>query len=682
MATAIAVLSLVAGACSSDGESVEDPAPTATTVDSGSQPSLTLDELRQRALDGDGYDEVDLAVTRFALEFGPVDGALDVSFDESLPTTGTDTVNAILSLWDELSAEQQTQVIEAMDRLEARSTLIGSVDGQQDSAVDPGNFASSDPDPAMIPVGLVSFAEAPFNDEEALAIARQASVWLVGKLGGSLNFDLSSAPPSEAERASIDGVTNSLLIPGIGEVRFGTDPDNVRICDITIYTHPHMTGARLKSVIAHEAFHCWTVINGAERTSFLRFPGWLNEGLPTWVGEQYEASSFGARWWRGFFEPETFPLYRATYEAFGYFSQVAQLHGGDDALWAMIGDITAAGPGGDAAAYAATTDGLSPEEIAQLASTTVREPGWGAGWDLSGAGISGDARSVLEQTVSGSDGDLVRSNAGEQRLVRFTLQRPSPDGGPWVVTYDATGLTNNRWADGTEFITTTTTSEAWCLDGTCECPDGSLPAGSLEATPSNADELFVALTGSERGGAAVAMTITSFAELCDGAEPLSTETPNTGGLTGTWKATDTALTAMFESVFVDLLPTDGVDMGVQAVVGEVTMTLASGTGELLYDDVRVFFEPGAALDELVLNGRGTFVWEVADGQLVFDGSTFAMVASSPSLGEFPLVVDETSDLPGGPSTFTFSPPAGQLILAPVGASVGTVWFPTVWVRQD
>jgi hypothetical protein len=180
------------------------------------------------------------------------------------------------------------------------------------------------------------------------------------------------------------------------------------------------------------------------------------------------------------------------------------------------------------------------------------------------------------------------------------------------------------------------------------------------------------------------MTITSIEELCEGTEPLSTETPNTGGgLVGTWKASGPGLTAMFKSVFVDLFPSDGVDMGIQAVGGDVTMTLATGgTGELVYDNVQVFFEPGAALDQLTLNGRGTFTWGVSDGQLVFDGSTFAMVASSPSLGEFPLVVDETSDLPGGPSTFAFSPPVGQLILAPVGASIGTVWFPTVWLRQD
>ncbi len=700
-AVAVAAAWTVVVAGCGGGTDDASPAPTAPAeANSQSTPepeaTVSLDELTERALDDEAGATVELALAQFALDFGPVDGAPKVSFDEAAPATGTATLHDIARVWDDLDIAQQTQIAEALDREKAASTLLGSVDGADptvpvpdgdDPFADLGDdgevedeeeaLAPADGAPEVVLAAYSGPAGGPLTDDEVLAVARTSAVWLVGRLGGSLNFDISSAPAGEAATRTLDAVTyDTFFLPG--EVIAGAATTGR--CTITVYRRPYMTGDRLESVIAHEAFHCWTVLNSPNDGDYLRFPPWFHEGLATWVGEEMaRGSSFGQHWSPPFFDLATFPLYRAKYRAFAFFGQVAALRGGPTALFDAIPAMVAAAPNGNSAALTEILDGLDPEQIAQVASSAAREPGWGTGWDFSSAGLTADGRRPQPRPVRTSTGNAETARPGEQTIVEFDLEPPAGSDGSWVLHLEAAGLTNNRWSSGDTFATTSPTAEDWCVGGDCVCPDGSKPAGELAPVPDGSTALVSALTGPPDAVSSIELSFSNFDDLCDDEpepEP-SGETP--GGLTGTWRASNEALKGAFAQAFADL----GDGFGVGAVSGDVIMTIAGdGTGTVTYTAVTLFFED-SPVDTIILDGRGDFAWSIdGEGAFTVRGTSFQMAANSPAFGELPLVIPETSALGGATSRYSISPPTGELILVQLDATAtNNTFFPNVWFRQ-
>lgn len=496
---------------------------------------------------------------------------------------------------------------------------------------------------------------------------------MIENLGGSLNFQLLVSESAEAARPSLNGQTFTMNF-GVGDVivtDFASLPDTR--CRIQIYRHPGVTGRLLTSVIAHEVFHCWAASNASD---FALYPAWMNEGLATWVGEQAAGgSSFGQKWSTRFVDRPVFPLYRSSYRAFGFFAQVAQRVGGPGSMFDRIPSILAAGPSGNVTTFMATTDGFDPVDIAALSASAAQQPSWGPEWSFGGVGVTTDARKATEVTVSGVAADEQRSKRGEQQLVDFTL---SPEGdAPWVVSFESSGAAIARWSDGTAFTAVGETLLHFCLDGECVCPDGEPPFDDIE--PAQSSELTVALGGLAGDDSTVAMAINPLDDLCDDEPEPEPPGQTPSGLTGTWRASNQALTGAFAQAFVDL----GDGFGVAAVSGDVIMTIAAGgTGTVTYTSVTLFFE-NSPVDTITLDGGGDFAWNIdSEGAFVVRGTSFQMVANSPALGEFPLEIPETSALGGGTSRYSISPPTGELILVQLDATAANnSFFPNVWFRQ-
>lgn len=660
------------------------PAPTGPPVDDPDLP--TLDDLRNAAFDGEEGAELTLALTQFAVDYGPVEGAVDVAVDTSMPTSASLTLHGVEAVWEELSLDQQSQIADAIQRLDDASEQLGEVDevGQtlDLSTISVPEVAEAEPHGFASPAAPRRPVLQTLDGDEAIATAREAAGYVAGRLGGEVHFNLKVAPAATAPGSGVDATTNTTVFPPGSEILELINDTIGRTCDITLFDRAHMTGARLRSVIAHEVFHCWTYVNSEETADHNVLVEWFAEGMATWVGEQFAGgSSFGQIWWSAYFDPQVFPLYRTKYRAFGFWSQIAQLQGGDDVLWGMIPALTVAAARGDNTTYAAATTGLPLAQWALLASNGAREPAWGADWDHTGVGIPSDSRPIIPQAVTGAAPIEHSAGPGEQLIVRFDID-PLLSDGPWVVTYTGEGLVNARWDDGTAFQTTESIERQWCLDGPCVCPDESEPLPGLDDAPGASRELWVALTGATAGISGASLSLDDVDDLCE-------ETPATtvdvgapdGSLAGQWRADPESIAQMFREASA-FGGGDGAALDIAGANGDLLMDLRSdGTGSLTYNNVSLFLND-AVLGDMTLNGQGTFSWGISDGLMAISNSDFNIGVTSTAMGELLALTDEDVGGPAGSTELVVSYTGGNdlNLLYPEG-SLGTVFFPRHWFKQ-
>ena len=186
--------------------------------------------------------------------------------------------------------------------------------------------------------------------------------------------------PSEARSPSIEATTTAR---------------SDGLCNIVVYDWERLEGDRLKSVVAHEVFHCWQAANAPSFTSYLAQEDFYFEGMATWVGEQYATgSSFGAEKFRTFFSIDKYPLFDAEYTAHGFWSQVAHLRGGPDVLWRAIPGLNNIADS-DAGLWNRALDGVNAETQATLAATAARQPDLSASWNFDAVGLSGLGRRFI-----------------------------------------------------------------------------------------------------------------------------------------------------------------------------------------------------------------------------------------------------------------------------------------------
>ncbi len=648
------------------------PASTSAETDSSST-EPTPDPVRHQDLElAEGpAAELTLALSEFAYLFGvDVPGAVALIADDSIPTLATDAVATLEARRDELTDDQRRVIDATNEAIIAGSTVVYRTADDADYqalVAETAGAPTSEPEGlrrARTPGLAASAVVRQVDLAAAEAIAGATAIDLIRRLGGpAIDWELRIGTPAEADTPTTDASTYS--------------NESGDACLVIVFDWLHLTGAYLKSVVAHEVFHCWQAARraGAPMVDFYR------EGLATWVGEDLAGGSgFGDKWWPAFFDTEPFPLYRAKYRALGFWAQVAQLRGGSDALWEIIPEITDAASSA-AGVWNAALDGVDAELVATLAATGALRPDWSAAWDLPAARFAGPGRAVRRVALSPAEQATVDAGAGEQALGEFDLGA-LPDGTSWVLNIDTDGFALLRWSTGEEFATTSATSTQFCYGGSCACPDGTVPLPSINFVPLGATSLTAGATGPATGASFVTITPRDIEEFCD-EDPLPPPPPLSSGAfsgNGTWRATNPSLATMFADA--SALGFGAVPLDIAGVTGDVVMELRpDGTGTLTYTDVTAFIN-GGPLTDLTINGTGNFEFGVAAGVLTVSGNTFAVsVSSSALLGEALVITD--ADLEGGAggtSTYTVGFDGNQMVLTGAEGSRGAVFFPIVWTR--
>ncbi len=661
-----------------EGSTTTAPSTTAAPPPAPAPEPVGYLELRDAQENGE-VDDTTVILSEFATLFGvELDGAIPIVADENAPTSGSHVLLEVRELLPSLDAEQRAIVEAAIEEVTNGTSVYRSLDDPEylavveSGAVDGAPQADEQPADTE-PEGFRARTRPMIEDEaEVIAASRRIAVALQGQLGGpALPFETILAPPSAARTGTVEATTE-----------FGI-ADGDRSCLIIVYGRLRVTGPYLTSVLGHEVMHCWQYINAPTPEFVTSMVPYYQEGLATWVGEQIAGvgTEFGRIHSRNFFAETDFPLYRREYSAFGFWSRVAELRGGDDALWAIIPELNGLGDQAEAVWNSALA-GVSDADRALLASGPLRRPEWSPAWDMGGIAITGDQRATQPISVAPGGGNSVDVGPGSQTAGTFDLSS-LPGDTSWVLSIQAsTSSALAAWDNGEEFRPTVEAATDYCYGGSCECPDGTVPVPDIRFAPVTASSVTIAISGSAFENANAVMSVADIEEFCDEEvdDPeLSDNAPT--ALAGTWRANPDAVAKMFE--FASSAGAGGdTGLDVAGVTGDLLMTLSEdGSGTLTYDDVTIFFND-ELIGELTLGGGGTFQWDVSDGQLRIQGGAFSLSGSSPSLGGELFTLTEADVGAGGTSTFGLGQSVEpNLVLLGGDGNRGEVFFPLLWTRQ-
>lgn len=588
----------------------------------------------QTMLVDEGSSDIDRALTEFALHFGPVPGSPDLQPDGSEPGTATGALEAIDIVFDDLAEEQQVAVLDRLRPIfdDAFTTVLG--------------FASAELTPLQT---------------EFLDLANQMADRVSSELGGTaLDFEVLFM---DVDPAAGDMVTNF----GLGTMRrqtvidwlerlVGTYAVPTRDCAVVIGPRGlAQSGNERKSAVAHEMFHCWSIMNSSDTAGHERTPSWYQEGVASWVGEEIAGgSSYSTNWWTYYIDSRQFALVPGLkYPAIGFWSWVDS-HGSD--LWSIIPALQAAAVTGDPlSVFNIATASMDAEAASTWASARVRASDWGDAWDMAGPGIGSRAHRTPPMLVPvGSVLVFDTSALGIHNVFIDPLEDIDVGADHLVgVSFQASGTWRASWASGDELSSATDSGTlAWCSASPCVCPDGSSPGGFPDPAP-GAGELAVGLSGNGSSTGSLRLEVT---ELCDTEErPADPGDESPVGLAGTWNATRDALNRFAEVIYADL---EGAE--VLGTNGGATLTFdGEGAGTLRYDDLRLVVDVGGVTVDVGVTGGGSFSYVLEGTTMIVVGNDMALTFDV--LGQ-PLELTG-DDVPlGGESRYTWLLDGDLLVL--------------------
>lgn len=615
---------------------------------------VASDALTALELAAEDVDPVTLAVTRFTLLFGPVPGALDIAVDETVPIGGTQAVAGVAAVWDRLDDEQRDAVRGHLEPwAEAARTAIPLELGD-DLATGEG------PVHGHLTAAAVDLAAAP--DDRVTGELRAAARHVFGAIGGERPTGVLVQVADEPIAAG-DAVTHAgwlTLGAGIFEAILG-EPITGRDCRMVLGPAvPDLDDGQLRSLAAHEMFHCWSLVNSPSLAEHNRTPDWWQEGIASWIGEAHAGgSAYSQHWWRQWLQPAELRVATTSYPAIGFWSWVDDATGG--ALLAQVAELHAVAMTGDSTAlYAAALSPVGAEQRTGLAASRSRMPAWGPAWETRGPGVRDHAVRSLPRPLSVGSLEV---EALPRTLATGTYARP---GGSELlgVRVAADGHARARWSDGTELVVGGSTDERlWCLADPCACPDGTDVLG-WEVLADAADELTVALTGGAERAATATITVE---QLCED-EPTEAPAPaGDGPLLGTWRAQPSAMQVEVATLFADMEAT------ATWLGGFVELTFrADGQVDIVYDEVTMQLQPGggAPAAPLEVTGGGTLPYSIEGSTMRFGAGDYRVVFRLAGVeGQLPIDQDDVSS---APSTAVWGITSGTLTLQ---SELGDVFLP-------
>jgi hypothetical protein len=518
----IALLGSAVSGCSSH--------PAATTA--AAQQSAwqqTLDQVQP-----DGSVSLPTALSAFSQAIGPIPGAptAPASASSNAIPSGTIAIEWILAKWNQLSAAQQKAVrgdlgvpaggaassAPTSSSADAAAAATGDHVGQAslvDQAADAkltGGTPPPAPNPQLPCATSDSAGAAPYRAQLAGIESDIAS-----QLGRSLNLSVYFS----VNTSQLEGASKMYTWPCQGST-----PSSNGISGCTIHINPAAnvpgyTDADRHDFLIHEVMHCFLFDEFG--LAYDSMPAWYLEGVPTWVmtvlGTGDPVSSAD---WVQYLNTPTESLFQRSYDALGFYAQMAQ--SGID-VWKAIDPIgSALQSSGDSSQAGWNAAGITQQFLDSWGSGYANGRYPGAAWDATGPNLPHYTDAVPQGSLASGGTVTLSSPAAataieqvdiDAQVVEFvpgtaTGGRISLDGDSDVVLSDA---------DGVDYCT---------LGSACTCPSGSAGDGT-DFTPLSSGEHYLTETGGLNAGSmkAVGMTL---ADAC--------KNPSKSCLVGSWTGTD------------------------------------------------------------------------------------------------------------------------------------------------
>ncbi len=181
----------------------------------------------------------------------------------------------------------------------------------------------------------------------------------------------------------------------------------------------------LKTLFAHEVFHCLSAKLAGTIANLDRHGAWLIEGAATWVASDLVADSLLPRdAWLTYLESPMTPLFRRAEDAIGFFGHLAHSH---ISPWSVFGPMFAATS--DTAAYDVAL-GSETTFLDSEASAFFDAGGYGSAWVPRGQGSPTADSNVPSHSTS-------LSKQGPTAHHTETLVVPADADGPYALTLKA-----------------------------------------------------------------------------------------------------------------------------------------------------------------------------------------------------------------------------------------------------
>lgn len=424
--TVAVVILLVVAACGQPAQSTARASPAAS-------PALTPLQQALRGIRDDGTWSKDTALAAFAAAFGPLPGVEAPPADRSYHS-GTAALQMVEAYWSELADAQRQAVRDYVGP--AAATIV----------------------PAVYQVGLLDTYQ---------QLADQAAADIGSHLGHPLGGPVKMVYPANENGTAwawADGNWNEVP-PGSHATGcvVSIPPSTVKDPSRTPY---------LRWLLLHEVWHCFEAAL-VDFQGAVSMPKWISEGEADWVAE---AVTGGAGqpppmvgYWHDYVWDPGRPLYARSYDAVGFYAQLA--HDNIDP-WTVIEKIYAAGASGSDGAFQAS---------GATASTFADR--WGASWFRDGQPSSDWAMSdgygiplpvqdrAPPESITLADGDQgslsAKPNAGGIADVHTTA---------FITHFDVSGVgrVGETAGGGLDVVVRAGTLDL-CTDpsGNCACPPGS-----------------------------------------------------------------------------------------------------------------------------------------------------------------------------------------------------------------
>ncbi|WP_143448809.1 hypothetical protein [Kineosporia sp. A_224] len=452
----------------------------------------------------DGTVDRATALAAFSTAIGPVPGAPTVTDAPGVRASGTAAVWWTLAHWRELDDAQQGAVRGALlDRHIAPAAFVAA--------------GAADPD---LPC---STADSP--DAGRLRPTLDAAVSdIAGRLGRSLRIPVHLTMNRAQRENHPDG---SLTVMYTYPCRGTGTADGTRPTGCTIHVNPHafdttFSDADRSAFLVHEAMHCYVLdLLGPAAENLAP---WLQEGIPMWVQVALRGGDAKAtEKWYQYLEPDRRSLFGRSYDAIGFYAQLA---GSGADVWSRIDPMLRGfGAGGNAAAWRASS--ARAAFLRGWAPGTLHGRRQGAAWDITGYGIppARPSQGTARQLAAG-DTVVAKTPAAGVDVVSLVLPADA------VLLLTATGKPEGLLgsADGDHPVPDLLTAPVCTAAAGCTCPEGS-PAAGVRLPGVAAGPADLAITGG-LARSTVTVTVSTLADHC--AQPPQC-------LPGTWTMTGSRL---------------------------------------------------------------------------------------------------------------------------------------------
>ena len=456
------------------------------------------------------------------------------------PTSGTGVMRWVKANWSALTPDQQAVINRYTAPQPGPHFTPGTaLNGGSASGIEltswrggSGGAAQQAPaKPLVTPIDLTMAPDAPLDLSVAMANDIAADVAHLGpNLGmpviskGSLAF-----PNISLTMSDTDGGNGIFLTQAI-EDGFG----NYFPCRITAWKNEWTTeqvvnggvSPVLHDLLTHEVIHCYQNVVWGDVATALAIPPWITEGTAIYLSAQDTGTAepmIPSMWIKGYFDPEI-PLTNRSYDAFGYYSLLAQ-QGRD--LWSlMLPAWQAAAKGAQRSdAFIAVLKGDDPDIRNNWAESYLRQDSWGDPWIAYGFGLPDAAQVIQHQVQALSDPGWEGTLQSRSNTV---LNVTSSVGEVVAVVTD--GLASVH--DGGTNSSTAFQEQRFCTADSCVCPPGTLLAGQ-DMAPQKLSIPFVAAFNAPEGGSRYDIVSFKLDDLCKRpATPTPAQPPSNSGPCG------------------------------------------------------------------------------------------------------------------------------------------------------